>query len=701
MKNKLLILFFLGFSSLLIGQETAEKVKLKKELELKLADTSRVSTYLKIAKLYLKSDPDSSLAYYTKALKLAKKTGNPYKIADVINKIGYFYEVNNKYQEAIKNYKDSFLNYKKLNNKNKMASIYNVIGKNYSFLNSEDEAIEYYLKSLKLYKELSNNSGIAKNYTSIGNLYYAEGNYEFAEKYFRDALLIYEKLDDKYGISSCFTNIANTLADNGKVEEGLDYYKKSIAIEEKLNDQEGIASNYNNIGDCYMNLEQYEKALEYFHKALKIAENNNIKNLRSLVYLNIAEIENKRKNYQNAIYAARKSYAIADEISNIDYKTANLLHAAIAYEGLGDNILALKRLKKYTVLKDSMIKIDRVEKIKLFNALNDIEKSQFTINDLSKTNEIAKLKYENEKRYSHFLILAMIGFAFFLILLILQNISKKKANNLLEFKNYQIKKMNAEIHEQSNKLRQANSTKDKFFSIIAHDLKNPFNSIAGFTDLLIENNDKYDESKQLKFLKIIKESTAKVSNLLDNLLIWANSQSGNLKYNPKNIVLAQHVPHVISFLEIQAINKDITILNKVEDNIFVNADENMMNTILRNLISNAIKFTPPKGEIQICATLKNDFIEVAVKDNGVGIAESALNNIFNVDEINSSLGTSNEKGSGLGLMICKDFVENHGGKIWVESTENKGSEFKFTVPVWKDMENTVNKKSKSVLPFLN
>lgn len=697
MKNKLLILFFFGFSSLLIGQEAAEIVKLKKELQLNLIDSSKVTAHLNIAKLYLKTDADSSLAYYKKALKLAKKVGNPYKIANVLNKIGYFYEVNDKHKEAIKNYNDAFLIYRKLNSKNSMASIYNAIGYNYTLLNSVDEAIGYYLKSLKLYKELSSNSGIAKNYTSIGNLYYEEGNYEFAEKYYKDALLIYEKLDDKYGISTSFTNIANTLADSGKVEEGLDYYKKSIDIGEKLNDQRGIALNYNNIGDCYMNLEQYDKALEYFHKALKIAENNNIKNLRSLVYLNIAEIENKQKNYQNAIYAARKSYAIADEIGNIDYKSANLLHAAIAYEGLGDNVLALKRLKEYTVLRDSLIKIDRIEKIKLFNALNDIEKSQFTINDLSKTNEIAKLKYENERRHSHFLILAMVGSVFFLILLIMQNVSKKKAYNLLEFKNYQINKMNEEIHEQSDKLIQANSTKDKFFSIIAHDLKNPFNSIAGFTDLLIENNDKYEESKRLKFLKIIKGSTAKVSDLLDNLLIWANSQSGNLKYSPKNIVLAQHVPNVISFLEIQAINKDITILNKVENNIFVNADENMMNTILRNLISNAIKFTPPKGEIQICATLKNDFIEVAVKDNGVGIAESALNNIFNIGEVNSSLGTSNEKGSGLGLMICKDFVENHGGKIWVESVENKGSEFKFTVPVWKDSE---NKKSKSVLPFL-
>jgi len=497
-------------------------------------------------------------------------------------------------------------------------------------------------------------------------------------------LLIYEKLKNKYGISSSYTNIANALADNGKVEEGLDYYKKSIAIEEELGDQYGIAINYNNIGDCYINLKQYKEAREYLDKAMKIADSLVERNLQSIVLLNISDVENKRKRYQNAIYAARESYAIADLIGNLDYKTENLLQASIAYEGLGNNALALERLKQYTAIRDSLLKMDRVKKIKLFNTLNELEKSFYTIDDLSKTSEEAQLNYEKEKKYTHFLIIAIVIFAFLLILFIQQNTSKKKAYSLLEFKNYQVHKMKDEIDEQSNKLKQLNSTKDKFFSIIAHDLKNPFNSIAGFTELMIENNEIYDATKRLKFLKIIKGSTAKVSNLLDNLLIWANSQSGKLKFKPKKIELIQQVSNVCSFLEIQAINKEITILNKVEKSVFVIADENMLDTILRNLISNAIKFTQTKGVIQIYSTLKNDFVEITVKDNGVGMSESEIASIFNVNEISSNLGTSNEQGSGLGLILCRDFVESHGGKIWVESAVNQGSEFKFTLPVWKD-----------------
>ncbi|MHB1197596.1 MAG: tetratricopeptide repeat-containing sensor histidine kinase [Lutibacter sp.] len=684
MKNWFIILFYFGFSSLLIGQETIEINKLKKELQKELVDTSKVSIHLKIAKLYLKSKPDSAFVNLSKALVFAKKAGDQSKIAQTLNRIGYSYEKTVNYKDAIKNYNEAFLSYEKLKDKKKMARIYNSLGINYSELYSEDKAIEYYLKSLKLNKEILNEDGVASNYTNIGNLYYQEENYGLAEKYFRDALLIYEKLKNKYGISSSYTNIANALADNGKVEEGLNYYKKSIAIEKELGDHYGIAINYNNIGDCYINLKQYKEAMAYLDKAMKIADSLVEKDLQSIVLLNISDVENKRKRFQSAIYAARESYAIADLIGNLDYKSENLLQASIAYEGLGDNVLALKRLKEYTAIKDSLLKMDRVKKIKLFNTLNELEKSQYTITDLSKTSEAAQLNYEKEKKYTHFLIIAIVIFAFLLILLIQQNASKKKAFSLLEFKNYQVHKMKDEIDGQSNKLKQLNSTKDKFFSIIAHDLKNPLNSIAGFTELMMENNEIYNAEKRLKFLKIIKGSTAKVSNLLDNLLIWANSQSGNLKFNPKKIELIQQVSNVCSFLEIQAINKEISILNKVEKSIFVKADENMIDTILRNLISNAIKFTQAKGEIQIYSTLKNDFVEITVKDNGVGMSESEIASIFNVNEINSNLGTSNEQGSGLGLILCRDFVESHGGKIWVESGVNQGSEFKFTLPIWKD-----------------
>lgn len=683
MRKIVSILFYFGFPLIIFSQGITKIDSLKKVLQTQLVDTTTVSTQLKIANLYSKSNKDSAIYYYNKALKLAKEIDSKPQISELLYRIGIYHERNSNYEKAIKNYKASFLIFETLDNKIKLVSLYNDIGYNYAQLYSEDRAIEYYLKSLSLSKQLSYNEGIAYNYTSIGNLYYVEGNYELAKKYFLDALFIYEKLNDKPGISACYTNIGNVLADSNNVEEGLDYYEKSIILQKELDDQYGIAINYNNIGDCYLNLKEYTKAEDYFFKALEIANKTDEKDLKSIVFLNIADVKNKQKKYSEAIVAARKSYAIAHEIGNLDYEAQNIFNAAIAYEGMGDNALALSRLKDYVRIKDSLLDMDKVKKIKLFNALNNLEKSQFIIDDLSKTNEIAELKYINERKFSYFLIGAMVISGFFIILLILQQTSKKKAYKLLEFKNHQINKLNIEIQTQSDSLKQLNKTKDKLFSIIAHDLRNPFNSIKGFTELLIENFKDYDEEKLLKFLKIIKGSSLKALNLLNNLLLWANNQSGNLNVTTKKIELINEVVDSISVIEIQAINKDIEIINTVENHLFVEADENMLATILRNLISNAIKFTEPKGKVELSAKVIDNFVEVTVKDTGVGISQSDIENLFSIDAQNSSVGTANEKGSGLGLILCKDFVENLGGKIWVQSVVAMGTEFKFTLPIAK------------------
>jgi len=180
MKNSFIILFYLGFSSLLIGQEALEINKLKKELQQELVDTSKATIHIKIANLYLKTKPDSSLVNLMKALELAKKSAHQPKIAQVYNRFGYYYEKIDNPKDAIKNYNDAFLIYEKLGDKKEMAKIHNSLGINYSELYSEDRAIENYLKSLNLNKEISNDSGIASNYTNIGNLYYEEENYELA-----------------------------------------------------------------------------------------------------------------------------------------------------------------------------------------------------------------------------------------------------------------------------------------------------------------------------------------------------------------------------------------------------------------------------------------------------------------------------------------------------------------------------------------
>jgi two-component system sensor histidine kinase/response regulator len=233
----------------------------------------------------------------------------------------------------------------------------------------------------------------------------------------------------------------------------------------------------------------------------------------------------------------------------------------------------------------------------------------------------------------------------------------------------------------NNGLKTANATKDKLFSIIAHDIRSPLSSILGFSELLLENRDTIHDPENIKFIELIAESAKKTFALLDNLLIWAESQTGKLRFNPKPINLTVLISETLETVNPAALYKNISLTKEIEENIEIEGDENMLKAVLRNLISNAIKFTNEGGNIQVSVKRDNAFVEISVMDDGVGIDEKTQKNLFHPATNSSSLGTANEKGTGLGLILCKEFVEKHHGKIWVESEPGNGSRFIFTIPV--------------------
>jgi signal transduction histidine kinase len=237
--------------------------------------------------------------------------------------------------------------------------------------------------------------------------------------------------------------------------------------------------------------------------------------------------------------------------------------------------------------------------------------------------------------------------------------------------------------ENEIQLRELNATKDKLLSIIAHDLRGPLGNILGFSALLIENIKKYDVEKIEKYSSNINSSTQNTLVLLENLLNWAQLQNGKINFNPENQVSSSIFKEIIELLNPSAKNKNLLLNYFQSEEIIVFADPNMIKTILRNLISNAIKFTNSNGKIDVTALQNGNFIEIAVSDNGVGMNEETRNKLFMLETNETTIGTSNEKGSGLGLILCKEFVEKHGGKIWVESELGKGSVFKFKLPLNK------------------
>jgi PAS domain S-box-containing protein len=232
-------------------------------------------------------------------------------------------------------------------------------------------------------------------------------------------------------------------------------------------------------------------------------------------------------------------------------------------------------------------------------------------------------------------------------------------------------------------LKELNATKDKFFNIVAHDLKNPFTSLLGSSELLFSNIDKMDHEKIKSLALILNDASKNGYAILQNLLDWSRSQAGLLKFNPERINIKDLIDEHILNLEQISANKEIIMYSEVKENIFAYADKNMIKTILRNLLSNAIKYSFRFGEVIVSAVENKHKIIISVKDSGMGIQKENLEKIFRIDAKFSVPGTEKELGTGLGLKICKEFVEKQGGKIWAESVENRGSEFKFSIPVKK------------------
>ncbi len=237
-----------------------------------------------------------------------------------------------------------------------------------------------------------------------------------------------------------------------------------------------------------------------------------------------------------------------------------------------------------------------------------------------------------------------------------------------------------ELNITADKLQEANHTKDKFLSIIAHDLKNPFNAIVGFSDLLCSSYSDLDDETKLDIIKDIQHSAKLNFNLLEKMLEWAMSQSDHIPYKPQDLDLHSIINESSSFASYQASQKKIQIKNNTSENTFIFADENMLTSLLRNLISNAIKFTSENGEVQIKTEELDEEIKISIKDNGVGMSQDNIDKLFRTDTKVQTSGTSDEKGTGLGLLICKEFVDKHKGNIWVESELGSGSEFIMTFP---------------------
>ena len=272
-----------------------------------------------------------------------------------------------------------------------------------------------------------------------------------------------------------------------------------------------------------------------------------------------------------------------------------------------------------------------------------------------------------------------------LVLTMREAIKSYNQSNTILAQNKELKDLNINLEKKvearTKELEEINRTKDKFFSIIAHDLKNPFNSLLGFSELLLENLESLGKDKIREYISIIFESSQSSYALLENLLEWSRSQTGRLKIFKEKFDIFKIISENIRLLENSANNKGIRLHNDIYKDTFCTADYNMVNTVVRNLLSNAVKFTSKGDDITVDCEETGELLKISVTDTGVGMKPEHLEKLFRIDQNVSLKGTADEGGTGLGLILCKEFIEKNGGKIWVESELDKGSVFNFTVPI--------------------
>lgn len=555
----------------------------------------------------------------------------------------------------------------KLNYRLGIGEAHKALGINYYRMGIYDASLDNNLKAISIFKELNEPILLSKTYNNIGLVYYARNQFSKAKSYILQGLEIANKIKNNTEMSRLLHNLALIEFEYGDFNKSIENHYKSYYFAKSENNLMLMGYNYLSIGKCFIKLNKLDSAQIQIQESIKIFQKLKNPNLTAMAYNQFADFLMNIKNYSEALNFAQKANKIGESIGSryIVLEASDLI--AKAYLSIKDYENALKYRTKFFELSDTMRNESNIKSIAYIEAKHEYDHQLKELN----------LKKENEIRISK--INSKIAI-FFAVLMIIVSIVLYSFYRLKSRTNTQLLHKTEEISELNLKLKHLNNTKDKFFSIIAHDLRSPFNAIMGFSELLAEQIREKNYENIEEYADIIQNSSQRSMDLLKNLLDWARLQTGKIEFKAVDFSLNDTVTETIALLNDAASQKSIQILNTINQEIKIHADPSMMGTILRNLISNAIKFSNPGGKITISTEQKENELVLLVSDNGTGISKADQLRMFKIEENFSLKGTQNETGTGLGLILCKEFIEKYEGKIWVESEEGVGSTFYFTLP---------------------
>lgn len=579
------------------------------------------------------------------------------------------------------------------------------LGDHSSNIGNSKKAIEHYNKALHLAQAKKYKKVWGKLYNSLANQFLFKGNYSKALEHYLNGIDAAKTIEDFEMLSILNENIAGMYAEQKDFEQALEFYKKVKKINQKLNDEIISAETMSNMASLYADVEDFDQAMFNINHSIATFEKHKISDwlafaygVKGKIYLKqekfdwalywydkadfiYEKLDDKRgaievyDGYSKAFYGveedslaenlALKGNVIAKEIGALDFQknTSETLYKI--YKKKGDFENAIVYLEAFEALSDSLAKDEIKNNLTLYKTKESHNRQKELI--------IA----ENEKqlaRQRYYMYAAIVVLIVLLSTSIPLYINQKKLVKL-----YKVHKEKTKtLSEREEELKRIDKTKNQLFSIIGHDLRGPIGGLQGLLRLFANN-----DIPQSEFISFIPKLRADVDHILfslNNLLSWGQAQMKNDITKPGIIPVKNHVDDSIRLLAENAKAKSIKISNMVPEMASVWVDSNQLDIIIRNLISNAIKFTPENGSITINALKVHDSWKIQVRDTGVGMTEKIKNSIFASDSSVTTFGTNNEKGTGLGLSLCKEMVERNNGKIWVESELNKGTSFYFTIP---------------------
>lgn len=594
-----------------------------------------------IGKYYhTKGNFEKAEEYFHHALEYSLKSTDHRIVSTVLIDRAKNYISLGKLNVALQSYLEAYKTCEKFNDKIVYATVCDHLGAFYQYIGQNKPAIQYYCKALESRRIMNNPDGMAKSLNNIGILLLNQNLPDSAYHYFEQSLKISRKTGYKKGIIKSLTNLGKVCQLNNKIDTGKGFLQEALDLATQAGYVSGVAEASLSLGNLYKTSHRPLQAISMFTLSLEKIKESNLYDIMRDNYLGLYEC----------------------------YLSAGDIKQALHY-----HVLILEIEKK-------LLDVENNKQLAILLISFDTERKEIDNRILKKDNELKEMTIKRESAFL-WLFVAALGFSFLLSILIYGRFkNKQKANQILEDLNYKISKQNETLEILNKELERANKEKDIMFSILTHELRNPLFWFQNLSEMLSRKYQTMSPEKIKKTLNALDESAKNAFHLMDNLLNWSRSKLKQITIRKGNHSLETLVLETIRMYETIFQQKEIHLFTKIDKNAQVFVDPDLFGCVLRNLVSNSIKFTPAEGFIKVEAMEEESDFLIIIRDSGIGISSERIRKIFSRTEYFSSPGLMQEKGSGLGLKLCIEFVELNSGKIWVTSEPDKGTTFCFTIP---------------------